>query len=243
MIMQKQNRFDLIIMGLLLAIGVAIAGYFVSQTLYNSKVGLNTAEAKGLAERRVIADRANWKIFISLSGKKTEDIPRLYAKSEANQNRVVDLLKENGFEESEIHKGIIEHTYDVFRDEQQIIVDSNNTFKASIEVETDKIYEVERVRSLVNKLITEGIYVDNQAPQYHFTKLNEIKPDMLKEAAQNARIAAKEFAENAGVKVGKIRNATQGGFNITDAGENYGDTQKIEKDVRVVTTITFYLED
>ena len=66
---------------------------------------------------------------------------------------------------------------------------------------------------------------------------------MLREATKNARIAANEFAENAGVKVGGIRSARQGGFIIRDVGENYGDTKKIEKDVRVVTTITFYLTE
>jgi len=74
-----------------------------------------------------------------------------------------------------------------------------------------------------------------------FTRLNEIKPAMLREATKNARIAANEFAENAGVKVGGIRDAHQGGFSIRDVGESHGDTAKIEKDVRVVTTITFYL--
>jgi len=43
------------------------------------------------------------------------------------------------------------------------------------------------------------------------------------------------------VKVGGIRSALQGNFFVRDAGEEFGDTAKIEKDVRVVTTITFYL--
>ena len=83
--------------------------------------------------------------------------------------------------------------------------------------------------------------VRNNSPAYYFTGLNDIKPEMLQEATTNARIAANEFAANAGVQVGGIRNARQGGFIIRDVGENYGDTAKIEKDVRVVTTITFYL--
>jgi len=95
----------------------------------------------------------------------------------------------------------------------------------------------------VNKLIAQGINISNEAPSYRFTRLNDIKPDMLREATKNARIAANEFAESAGVSVGGIRSARQGGFNIRDAGEEYGDTKKIEKDVRVVTTVMFYLTD
>ncbi|WP_434129921.1 hypothetical protein [Methylocaldum sp. GT1BB] len=66
---------------------------------------------------------------------------------------------------------------------------------------------------------------------------------MVKEATTNARIAANEFAADAGVKVGGIRDAQQGGFIIRDVGEEYGDTKSIEKEVRLVTTITFYLTD
>ena len=97
------------------------------------------------------------------------------------------------------------------------------------------------MRSSVNRLIAQGVDIQNEPPAYRFTKLNEIKPEMLREATKNARIAANEFAENAGVTVGGIRSARQGGFNVRDVGEKYGDTVKVEKDVRVVTTITFYL--
>lgn len=64
---------------------------------------------------------------------------------------------------------------------------------------------------------------------------------MLKETTRNARIAASEFVQNAGIKVGSIQNASQASFTIVDAGASYGDTRKIEKDVRVVINVTFYL--
>ena len=87
----------------------------------------------------------------------------------------------------------------------------------------------------------EGIDISSNPPQYFFTGLNAIKPEMVREATRNARIAAGEFADNAGVRVGGIRDARQGNFVIRDAGSDYGNTAKLEKDVRVVTTITFYL--
>ena len=64
---------------------------------------------------------------------------------------------------------------------------------------------------------------------------------MLQEATTNARVAATQFAEDAGVKVGSIRAARQGMFSITDVGSSYGDSRKIEKEVRVITHIEFYL--
>jgi len=95
----------------------------------------------------------------------------------------------------------------------------------------------------MNELLAEGISVVNNAPSYTFTKLNDIKPEMLKEATANARIAASEFAKVANSKVKGIQSAKQGNFYIRDVGEDYSDDKKIEKDVRVVTTISFYLDE
>jgi len=241
--MGDSKPFGLLLPGLLLAAGIAVGGYFVGQTMYNAKVALNTAEVKGLAERRVTADRANWTVRFEVSGKTREEIPALYATSEAHQQAIVRALEEAGFEASEIEVGVLDYTYDEFRNEDQVLVDQTHRLRGSISVETDKIDLVSQARTSVNRLIAQGIDIRDQPPSYRFTKLNEIKPEMLREATKNARLAANEFAEDAGVSVGGIRSARQGGFIIRDAGEEYGDTAKIEKDVRVVTTITFFLTD
>ncbi len=233
-----------IISAVALALGLMLAGFFVSKTLYNSKVAANTAEAKGLAERRVEADRANWTISFSLSGKHSAfKVSDLYAKMEAQSQRIVEVLKEAGFQQHEIEVGIIDYYTQEFRNKEQVLVDRTHQLNGSISIDTEHVHLIEKARAPINKLITEGIYISNQPPAYHFTKLNDIKTDMLKEAALNARLAASQFAENAGARVGGIRSARQGGFNITDAGQEYGDTKKIEKDVRVVTTINFYIVD
>ena len=237
------NNIGNIFLGAFLALGLSICGYFISQTIYNSKVAINTAEAKGLAERRVQANKANWKLVFRVNSNEKDEIPQLYSDAEERQKTIINLLKENGFKEEEIEIGVIDYKLREFRGDNQQLVDQKHTLVGSIIVDTEKVQLVSKVRANVNKLIAEGINIDNKAPTYTFTNLNDIKPDMLREATKNARIAANEFAQIAGVSVGGIRSARQGNFFIRDAGENYGDTKKIEKDVRVVTTITFYLTD
>lgn len=237
------KKIDVLFGALLLSLGIAIAGYFISNTLYNAKVALNTADVKGLAERRVEADKAYWSIQYTVTGNSKADIPELYKASEADQAKIIALLKDSGFVDAEIIPGVIDYVRQEFRDEDQKLVEEKHRLVGEIEVQTDKVRLVSEVRSKLNKLIAQGLDVRNNAPAYHFTKLNEIKPEMLKEATKNARLAANEFAENAGVKVGGIRSARQGGFVIRDVGQNYGDTAKIEKDVRVVTNVTFFLTD
>lgn len=228
---------------LLLATGIALAGYFVSQTLYKSNIALNTAEVKGLAERRVEADTAYWTIQYTVNGKNKSEIPKLYQESESDQKKIIALLKSSGFADTEIKPGVINYLKEEFRDENQNLVEEKHILEGEIVVETSQVRLVSEGRAKLNTLIAQGLDLKNNAPAYYFTKLNTIKPEMLKEATTNARIAANEFAANAGVKVGGIRSARQGGFVIRDIGENYGDTKKIEKDVRVVTNVTFFLTD
>ena len=241
--MSSSNQGGHFFLGVFLAVGLALCGYFVGQTMYNAKVAVNTAEAKGLAERRVKADRANWDIIHTVTGSKKEEIPSLYTLAETHQKTIINLLKEHGFEDNEIDIGVLDYRYQEFRDEDQKLVDQTHQLIGTISVETQKVEKVNQARTTVSKLIAQGIDIENRVPRYRFTKLNDIKPDMLREATKNARIAASEFAENAGAKVGSIRSARQGNFFISDAGEEYGDTRKIEKDVRVVTTIDFYLTE
>lgn len=241
--MNNAGRIEILVGAFLLSLGVAIAGYFVGLTMYNAKVGINTAEVRGLAEKRVEADRAYWKIQYTVSGSGTVQVSKLYEKSEADQARIISLLYESGFDKSEVTPGVIDYSKEEFRDDRQKLVEEKHVLVGTIDVETNKVRLVSEVRSKLNKLIAQGLDIQNYAPDYHFTKLNEIKPAMVKEATTNARIAANEFAADAGVEVGGIREAQQGSFVIRDVGEDRGETRSIEKDVRLVTTITFYLSD
>ncbi|MDE5627764.1 MAG: hypothetical protein K2I58_07395, partial [Candidatus Amulumruptor sp.] len=74
---------------------------------------------------------------------------------------------------------------------------------------------------------------------YEFTGLNDIKPAMIAEATKNAREAAQKFSDDSDSQLGKIKNARQGQFSIDDR-DAY--TPYI-KTVRVVTSLTYYLED
>lgn len=236
-------RLEKLLPAALLAAGIALGGFFIGRTLYLSKVAVNTAEVKGLAERRVEADLAYWRIEYSVAGPGGADVAGLYRRSGEDQKLILDLLVENGFTDTELKPGVINLRREEYRDSDQRVVDSRVVLDGSIEVQTTRVHELDKVRARLNDLVARGLDIRNPEPAYYFTGLNTIKPEMLKEATTNARLAADEFASNAGVTVGGIQAARQGSFVVTDAGEEYEQTRKIQKDVRVVTTITFYLTD
>jgi hypothetical protein len=100
----------------------------------------------------------------------------------------------------------------------------------------------------IGSLVSNGIIFDNQdymSPvSFLFTGLNNVKPQMLEQATQNARQAAEEFAKSSGSVVGKIKTANQGVFSILPREQVPGanETDQIEKTIRVVSTIVYYLD-
>ncbi len=75
--------------------------------------------------------------------------------------------------------------------------------------------------------------------EYLFTRLNEVKPDMIEEATRQAREVAEKFAADSNGRLGKIKKAYQGQFSISNRDQN---TPHIKK-LRVVTTVEYYLVD
>ena len=92
-------------------------------------------------------------------------------------------------------------------------------------------------------LAKDGIAISDQdynsKAQFLFTELNSVKPDMIQSATQNARQVAEKFAKDSDSKLGKIKKAAQGQFSINDRDSN---TPYIKK-VRIVSTLTYYLND
>jgi hypothetical protein len=239
----KINFSNGAILGLCLVLGLGSCGYFISQTIYNSDVAVNVAEVKGLAERTVEADTTHWTIDFDVSEDISTPLPRLYEMAEERQQIIINFLVEHGFAQDEVEIGTIDYYEWEYRDDNQRIVEQAHRLSGSVTVNSHQVEHVSDVRTKINQLIAQGIAITNHQPRYLFTQLNSIKPAMLREATENARIAANEFAHVARVKVGSIRSARQGSFFIRDLGEDYTDDNKIIKNVRVVTTISFYLTD
>lgn len=77
-----------------------------------------------------------------------------------------------------------------YRDENQALVEENHRLGGTLSIATSQVELVTRTRPEVDKLPAQGMDITSHAPGYNFTGINDIMPAMLKEAAQNARIAA-----------------------------------------------------
>ena len=229
----------------LVALGLVLGGFFPGYYYYQAKVNNNSVTVKGLAEMPVKADLAIWKIKFTVTG---NDLTAAQQSITAQAKEISNFLLKQGFGAEEIATGRIE-TNDLMANPYRgnDAAASRFILSETITVRSAKVTLVEQSLPKPNELIAKGIVFENSygdPVSYIFTKLNEVKPQMLEAATQNAKAAAAEFAKNSGSKVGKIRRANQGVFSILPYEDTSGamETQQIDKRIRVVSTIEYWLE-
>ncbi|MDT3336645.1 SIMPL domain-containing protein [Shewanella sp. SP1S1-7] len=238
--MEKNNILPALLLGGFLCAGLVYVGQTASTALLQMKAMERTVTVKGLAEKEVKANVAIWPINFT---EVDNNLPKLYETVQQKTDRVVAFLKEQGFSDSEITISLPS-----IEDRQaQGYVDPNVRYrysaKVNLSVYTPQIDLMLNTRKQMISLVKEGIAIANQEydnrTEFLFTDLNSVKPVMVQEATQNAREVAEKFAKDSDSRLGKIKTASQGQFTISDRDNS---TPYI-KQIRIVSTLTYYLND
>lgn len=225
---------------LLIALGLMLLGIFIKNGITSISNNERVVTVRGLSELEVKANRVTWPIVSKAVG---NDIVTLYDEIQKTNGAIVAFLKSNGIQDNEIMINAPE-VNDMQADSyggRDIPYRYNVT---TVVVVTSS--QVEKVQKLMEKqtdLMRQGIAIVagdyRYNTQYEFSDLNKIKPDMVADATKNARAAAEKFAMDSRSTLGKIKSASQGQFSIEDRDQY---TPYI-KNVRVVSTIVYYLKD
>lgn len=230
--------FRKILPAAILAAGLVALGWFLNAAINNIAYRDRQVVVRGLAEKEVMANKVTWPLVVKTLG---NDLQQVYRQINANNEMVVKFLTDNGIDRSEISVGA-PTVFD--RDAQHY--QTNISYRYNVtEVITVTSTQVDKVNTLINRqaeLLKLGVALSNDYEHrtaYEYTGLNDVKPEMIAEATRNAREAALKFAEDSQSELGKIKTAVQGQFSITDR-DAY--TPWI-KNVRVVTSVTYYLKD
>jgi hypothetical protein len=120
-------------------------------------------------------------------------------------------------------------TYRYDADDRQTGSDfTGYNLRQNVKVDSKDIDKVEKISREVTELIESGIEFNSSSPSYYYTKLSELKVDLLAKASADAKDRASTIAKNSGSGLGKIKKATMGVFQITGQNTNedysYGGT-------------------
>lgn len=225
-------------LGCCLMIGLIVGALLLGNAIRASRADDRVVSVKGLCEREVKADKVICPFAYKEGG---DNLQQLYRTIEEKNGVIIKFLKDAGISEEEITIAAPK------------VVDTRTEWSGSqnryayivtsvVTVCTDKVDEIIALQSRQGELLQRGIATAaswEYQTVYSFTGLNDIKPAMIETATKNARETAEKFAADSDSKLGKIKRATQGQFSITDRDSN----TPYMKNVRVVTSVDYYLKD
>ena len=224
----KNNKFSFISLTAILLIILFIFVLYFSTGEF-SKQG-SYVEVKGLSEKIVKADIAIWSLNFEV---KSNDIDSLYADTERNISIIKSFLIQKGFDNSEINIAPINIYQDTYK-EALFRYNSNN----QISVYTKKVDLAKSASNETLFLVKKGVVLNQNYITFDFSDINSIKPEMLTDAINNAKITAEQFAKNANSSLGEVVRGNQGVFEITDKDPGSPEYKKI----RLVSTLRFLLD-
>ena len=235
---------------LALALAMVLSTFIASGTWkeVRKKPDKNNIRITGSARKRIVSDLIQWSATIEA---RAPERTAAYMALKSGTDKAVAFLKTAGLKEDEIQTqsaSIIEEfetqqedkvlpgTNVAMRSEKRV----SKGFRATqvVSVSSTNVTLTEKASREITSLLEQGIAVTSRAPNYYYTRLGELKLEMLAEAAKDARSRAENILGSAGkTTVGKLVYADMGIININAANstntstEGNNDTTSRDKDI------------
>lgn len=115
----------------------------------------------------------------------------------------------------------------------------------SVTVRSENVELVRKLSTNLGSLLETGINVSNYGPQFYVSKLSELRPELLKQAMEDAKVRAEAIVSATGGSVGNVMSVRSGPFQVTSpdsvdtSSGGYYDTQTIDKTITSTVTVMF----
>jgi hypothetical protein len=233
--------------GFALAVALVLSSIVGAWAYTRSKNNEQTVTVTGSARKRIKSDLVIWKSAVSYQA---PQLSEAYKSLSANIPRVKQYLISKGIPENEITISSISSSTLTGKDAQgndtgQI---TGYSLRQELEVRSADVYKIEKIAREATELINQGILIESMAPEYQYTKIGDLKIEMLGEAAKDAQVRARQIAASTGSTIGNVRSAKMGVMQITAADSNevsdsgMNDTSALEKDITAVVNVSFAVD-
>jgi uncharacterized protein len=253
------DRGTKIMAALALMIGLIASSSIIGESISAMKKGERYVTVRGVAEKEVKADIAIWPIRVRIAG---NDLVAASLSAEKARKKVYAFLTGNGIKAEDVASQNLRVEDRQAKDYDQGKTGFRYVVEYTVLVRTAEVDKVQKISQMTDKLLAAGVVVasqgnwDRSGPQFVYTQLNAIKPEMMASATKAAREVAAQFAADSGSNLGGIRRATQGLFSISynqakiadrarysDVGAGENDQHEINKKVRVVVTVDYLINN
>lgn len=199
----------------MIAVAVIVSTLFLSDAVMERYRIDNGISVTGLGSRDFVSDLIIWQSSVSA---RAANLKEAYSIIEGRKQKVKEYLVKKGVKSQELEISSID-----IEKEYQTMYESNGTsysqfigYKLTqrIRVESKNVDLVEKVSREISELIDQGIEIITESPLYYYTKLSELKVEMIAQATADAKLRAEHIAEKADARLGDLKNASMGVFQI-----------------------------
>jgi uncharacterized protein len=230
-----------------LAVGLVVATTIGGWFFVKGKRGDQTITVTGSARKRITSDLVIWRSAISYQAPTLSEAYR--SLSEAVP-RVKAYMVSKGIAENQITVSSISSQTLHGRNSDGIETSdiTGYSLRQELQVRSTEVEKIGQIAREATELINQGILLESMAPEYLYTKLGDLKIEMLAEAAKDAKRRAEQIAQSTDSSIGTVRTARMGVLQITaadstdvsDSGMN--DTSSLEKDITAVVNVGFAVD-
>lgn len=241
------NLFWLIIFTFTLPLGVVLSTHLARRSFERVQLRDQVVSVKGYAEMPIISDRAEWSARIV---ERNVDRTAAYLTLAEQRTRLLGYLDSRGFTSSQVSLGPVNINEVYVRNDKGQSTNAIELYEVSqyCSIASTDVESVSLAARDSGELIALGLSLQSYAPTYLYTRLDDMKLTMLSEATANARERADRLIAGSGGKLGTVRSASQGVFQITPAfstevsGYGQNDTSSINKVIKAVVTVEYAIE-
>ena len=240
-----------VVIAIIASIGLFLAAIAIGVAFYQTKKPQKTVSIVGLAEKDFTSDLIVWEFNYSA---KDPDMKQAYTKLKEQNEIVKAYLKKANISDKEIDfkKITTTPTYNNYYDDNGHWRETFTGYAAKqvVRIESRDIEKIEALTRDIAELYDQNIMINNNNPEYYYTKLSDLKIQMLAEASQDAKNRAETITKNAGAKLGDLKSANMGVFQITkpnSSEESYTwggafNTSSKEKRASINMRLTYYVK-
>jgi hypothetical protein len=226
----------------LLAIAIVLGSLFIADGI-RDRGGNELITVTGSAKKQIESDYVIWNASVS---SQRESAAAAARELETWTKQITAFLTSNGVQADELRiQPIATETITGDSDSEGIV---GYRLTRNFEVRSPRVAGIGAVADRSSELIARGIPFAPQPPQYVYTKLADIRPELLAAATKDAQNRGRVLVETTGGELGSLRGVNVGVFQVTSPNSvevsDYGvyDTATVTKEVTAVVNVTFALD-
>ncbi len=210
---------------IIFSLAIIVASFLLGKAYVDRNKKEGEIRVTGLGTADFTSDLIVWECRFSTQN---EDLKQGYLTLKKHQNIIDKYLTEKGVKSNEIIYSAVrtnKRMRTIYNAEGNYVGEEPDGYELSqsVKIESKNVNKIEKISREITSLLNEGIQLYSDHPRYYYTKLSQLKIDMISKATKDAKIRAEKIAEFSGGELGELQSAKMGVFQITgqNSKENY----------------------